>query len=121
MNFKCSVNYEQRDGVLKGNRLGSKVHVLSLSRRQILLSSHNYFLVGILEQSGINAVFYFSTAVFRNAGVPSDLVNVFVGIASYSGSIIVIILMDRLGRMLLLWSLFVQMSYFLQCGRCCGT
>lgn len=42
-------------------------------------------LFALQQLSGINAVFYFSSAVFKSAGVPSDLANVFVGIANFSG------------------------------------
>lgn len=42
-------------------------------------------LFALQQLSGINAVFYFSSTVFKSAGVPSDLANVFVGIANLSG------------------------------------
>ncbi|KAJ4850476.1 hypothetical protein Tsubulata_031810 [Turnera subulata] len=79
-----------------------------------LFSSRNFRVVFIgstlfaLQQlSGINAVFYFSTTVFKSAGVPSDLANVFVGISNLSGSLAAMVFMDKLGRkMLLLWSFF---------------
>lgn len=64
-------------------------------------------LFALQQLSGINAVFYFSSTVFKSAGVPSDLANVFVGIANLSGSITAMILMDKLGRKaLLVWSFF---------------
>ncbi|KAL6568161.1 hypothetical protein OROHE_003845 [Orobanche hederae] len=57
------------------------------------------------QLSGINAVFYFSSTVFKSAGVPSDIGNICVGIVNISGSVVAMILMDRLGRkLLLLWS-----------------
>jgi hypothetical protein len=43
-------------------------------------------LFALQQLSGINAIFYFSSTVFKNAGVPSDLANVFVGIANLSGT-----------------------------------
>lgn len=62
-------------------------------------------LFALQQLSGINAVFYFSSTVFRSAGVPSDLANVFVGVANLAGSIIAMALMDKVGRrLLLLWS-----------------
>ncbi|KAJ6957857.1 plastidic glucose transporter 2 [Populus alba x Populus x berolinensis] len=62
-------------------------------------------LFALQQLSGINAIFYFSSTVFKNAGVPSDLANVFVGIANLSGSVIAMVLMDKMGRkVLLLWS-----------------
>ncbi|XP_059638151.1 probable plastidic glucose transporter 2 isoform X2 [Cornus florida] len=64
-------------------------------------------LFALQQLSGINAVFYFSSTVFRSAGVSSNLANVFVGIANLLGSIVALILMDKLGRkVLLLWSFF---------------
>ncbi|XP_031106351.1 probable plastidic glucose transporter 3 [Ipomoea triloba] len=62
-------------------------------------------LFALQQLSGINAVFYFSSTVFKSAGVPSDIANISVGIVNLIGSIIAMILMDRLGRkMLLIWS-----------------
>ncbi|XP_008462735.1 probable plastidic glucose transporter 2 isoform X1 [Cucumis melo] len=62
-------------------------------------------LFALQQLSGINAIFYFSSTVFKSAGVPSNLANVCVGISNLAGSIIAMLLMDRLGRkLLLLWS-----------------
>ncbi|XP_019194140.1 PREDICTED: probable plastidic glucose transporter 2 [Ipomoea nil] len=62
-------------------------------------------LFALQQLSGINAVFYFSSTVFKSAGVPSDIANISVGVVTLTGSIIAMILMDRLGRkMLLIWS-----------------
>ncbi|KAK2971173.1 hypothetical protein RJ640_008597 [Escallonia rubra] len=55
-------------------------------------------LFALQQLSGINAVFYFSSTVFRSAGVPSAVANMAVGVVNLSGSIIATILMDRLGR-----------------------
>ncbi|KAF3441915.1 hypothetical protein FNV43_RR15830 [Rhamnella rubrinervis] len=64
-------------------------------------------LFALQQLSGINAVFYFSSTVFKSAGVPSTLANVFIGIANLTGSVVAMFLMDRLGRkVLLLWSFF---------------
>ncbi|KAH6758818.1 Major facilitator superfamily protein [Perilla frutescens var. frutescens] len=62
------------------------------------------------QLSGINAVFYFSSTVFRSAGVPSDIGNICIGVVNISGSIVAMILMDRLGRKLLLLSSFLGMA-----------
>jgi len=43
-------------------------------------------LFALQQLSGINAVFYFSSTVFRSAGVPSSLANVFIGISNLAGS-----------------------------------
>ncbi|KAL3511774.1 hypothetical protein ACH5RR_024491 [Cinchona calisaya] len=70
--------------------------------RVVLIGS---ILFALQQLSGINAVFYFSSTVFKSAGVPSDTANICVGIVNLSGSIIAMILMDKLGRkVLLLWS-----------------
>ncbi|GER48340.1 major facilitator superfamily protein [Striga asiatica] len=62
-------------------------------------------LFALQQLSGINAVFYFSSTVFNRAGVPSDIGNLCVGIVNIAGSVVAMILMDKLGRKLLLvWS-----------------
>jgi sugar porter (SP) family MFS transporter len=62
-------------------------------------------LFALQQLSGINAVFYFSSTVFRSAGVSSNLANAFIGIANILGSVVALLLMDKLGRkVLLLWS-----------------
>ncbi|XP_062090814.1 probable plastidic glucose transporter 2 [Humulus lupulus] len=64
-------------------------------------------LFALQQLSGINAVFYFSSTVFKKAGVPSSLANVFIGIVNLTGSVIATALMDKLGRKILLqWSFF---------------
>jgi Na+/melibiose symporter-like transporter len=67
-------------------------------------------LFALQQLSGINAVFYFSSTVFKSAGVPSDLGNIFVGVSNLLGSVIAMVLMDKVGRkLLLLWS-FIGMA-----------
>ncbi|XP_051136026.1 probable plastidic glucose transporter 2 [Andrographis paniculata] len=62
-------------------------------------------LYALQQLSGINAVFYFSSTVFKSAGVPSDIGNICVGVVNTAGSIVAMILMDKLGRKpLLVWS-----------------
>ncbi|XP_076911254.1 putative plastidic glucose transporter 2 [Bidens hawaiensis] len=64
-------------------------------------------LFALQQLSGINAIFYFSSTVFRSAGVSSNLANAFVGIVNLVGSVVALALMDKLGRkVLLLWSFF---------------
>ncbi|KAL7222158.1 hypothetical protein ACSBR1_023965 [Camellia fascicularis] len=67
-------------------------------------------LFALQQLSGINAVFYFSSAVFRSVGVPSDIANICIGIANLSGSVIAMILMDKLGRKVLLLGSFLGMA-----------
>ncbi|KAL8465916.1 hypothetical protein ACS0TY_035138 [Phlomoides rotata] len=67
-------------------------------------------LYAFQQLSGINAVFYFSSTVFKSAGVPSDTGNIWVGIVNILGSVVAMILMDRLGRKLLLLGSFLGMA-----------
>ncbi|KAJ9167831.1 hypothetical protein P3X46_019424 [Hevea brasiliensis] len=67
-------------------------------------------LFALQQLSGINAVFYFSSTVFKSAGVPSDLANVFVGLANLSASVAAMVLMDKLGRKVLLLGSFFGMA-----------
>ncbi|PSR96131.1 Plastidic glucose transporter like [Actinidia chinensis var. chinensis] len=67
-------------------------------------------LFALQQLSGINAVFYFSSTVFKSVGVPSDLANICVGIINLSGSVIAMILMDKLGRKVLLLGSFLGMA-----------
>ncbi|XP_057773106.1 probable plastidic glucose transporter 2 isoform X2 [Salvia miltiorrhiza] len=81
-----------------------------------LLYGHHFKVVFIgsalfafQQLSGINAVFFFSSTVFKSAGVPSDSGNICIGVVNLSGSIVAMILMDRLGRKLLLLGSFLGM------------
>lgn len=42
-------------------------------------------LFALQQLSGINAIFYFSTTVFKSFGVPSDLANICVGLSNLFG------------------------------------
>ncbi|XVF26779.1 hypothetical protein REPUB_Repub14bG0047900 [Reevesia pubescens] len=66
-------------------------------------------LFALQQLSGINAVFYFSSTVFKSAGVPSESANICVGIANLLGSIVALLLMDKLGRKVLLIGSFSSM------------
>ncbi|XP_039033786.1 probable plastidic glucose transporter 3 isoform X2 [Hibiscus syriacus] len=66
-------------------------------------------LFALQQLSGINAVFYFSSTVFKSAGVPSESANMCVGIANLIGSFVAMILMDKLGRKILLIGSFSGM------------
>ncbi|KAK4269364.1 hypothetical protein QN277_022528 [Acacia crassicarpa] len=67
-------------------------------------------LFALQQLSGINAVFYFSSTVFKTFGVPSGVANTCVGICNLLGSVLAMTLMDKLGRKaLLLWS-FLSMG-----------
>ncbi|KAK7294208.1 hypothetical protein RJT34_17094 [Clitoria ternatea] len=68
-------------------------------------------LFALQQLSGINAVFYFSSTVFESFGVPSDIANTCVGICNLVGSIIAMILMDKLGRKVLLLGSFLGMAF----------
>ncbi len=43
-------------------------------------------LFALQQLSGINAVFYFSSTVFKSFGVPSDLANICVGVTNLLGT-----------------------------------
>ncbi|CAI8601154.1 unnamed protein product [Vicia faba] len=67
-------------------------------------------LFALQQLSGINAVFYFSSAVFESFGVPSKMGNTCVGICNLFGSVVSMILMDKLGRKVLLLGSFLGMA-----------
>ncbi|KAL8120195.1 putative plastidic glucose transporter 2 isoform X2 [Apium graveolens] len=93
----------------KSDRGGDETDTISFSElihgphfRVVFIGSA---LFALQQLSGINAVFYFSSTVFRSAGVPSNLANGLIGVSNLIGSVIALILMDKLGRkVLLLWS-----------------
>ncbi|WVZ76918.1 hypothetical protein U9M48_024836 [Paspalum notatum var. saurae] len=68
-------------------------------------------LFALQQLSGINSVFYFSSTVFRSVGVPSNLANISMGISNLSGSIVAMLLMDKLGRKVLLSGSFLGMAF----------
>lgn len=98
-------------------------------------------LFALQQLSGINAVFYFSSSVFKSFGVPSDRANICIGVANFlgmlaltgiifqfryeimlvytlfflhpSGSVVAMILMDKLGRRVLLLGSFSGMVIIL--------
>ncbi|KAJ9190211.1 hypothetical protein P3X46_001437 [Hevea brasiliensis] len=59
-------------------------------------------LFALQQLSGTNAIFYYSSTVFKSTGVPSDFANICVGICNLLGSIVAMLLMDKLGRKVLL-------------------
>ncbi|CAM6120266.1 unnamed protein product [Calypogeia fissa] len=63
-------------------------------------------LFGLQQLSGINAVFYFSSVVFKHAGVQSEVAaSVYMGIVNLAASGLAAFLVDKKGRRyLLLWS-----------------
>ncbi|CAH2068028.1 unnamed protein product, partial [Thlaspi arvense] len=67
-------------------------------------------LFALQQLSGINAVFYFSSTVFKKAGVPSASANICVGVCNLLGSTVAVILMDKLGRKVLLIGSFAGMA-----------
>lgn len=44
-------------------------------------------LFALQQLSGINAVFYFSSTVFKSFGVPSDRANICIGVANFLGTL----------------------------------
>ncbi|XAR50653.1 hypothetical protein NMG60_11005031 [Bertholletia excelsa] len=112
--------------LLGGTRVKSALAELSKSDRgdeadavqfTELICGHHFKMIFIgstlfvLQQlSGINAVFYFSSTVFKGIGVPSDIANICVGIVNLAGSLIAMTLMDKLGRKALLLGSFFGMA-----------
>ncbi|KAK9142641.1 hypothetical protein Syun_012041 [Stephania yunnanensis] len=92
------------------NTEGVKISELFHGRhfRVIFIGS---ILYALQQLSGINAVFFFSSTVFKSAGVPSSSATACMGIANLVGSIIAMILMDRLGRKVLLLGSFLGMAF----------
>ncbi|XP_012470211.1 probable plastidic glucose transporter 3 isoform X5 [Gossypium raimondii] len=66
-------------------------------------------LFALQQLSGINSVFFFSSTVFKSAGVSSQSANICVGIANFLGSFAALLLMDKLGRKVLLIGSFSGM------------
>ncbi|MFQ6623867.1 hypothetical protein Gotur_004445 [Gossypium turneri] len=66
-------------------------------------------LFALQQLSGINSVFFFSSTVFKSAGVSSQSTNICVGIANFLGSFAALLLMDKLGRKVLLIGSFSGM------------
>ncbi|CAL9771566.1 unnamed protein product [Musa acuminata subsp. burmannicoides] len=63
------------------------------------------------QLAGINAVVYYSTAVFRSAGISSDVAaSALVGASNVFGTIIASSLMDKRGRKSLLITSFIGMA-----------
>ncbi|XP_051149112.1 probable plastidic glucose transporter 2 isoform X2 [Andrographis paniculata] len=93
---------------------GDEINAVKLS--DLLFGRHSRVvfigstLFALQQLSGINAVFYFSSTVFRRAGVSSNLANVFVGISNFIGSFVALALMDKLGRKILLLLSFFGMA-----------
>lgn len=70
----------------------------------VIASSFQYFaavfmgstLFAFQQLSGINAVFYFSSTVFKSFGVPSDVANICVGISNLFGTdLLLLCIFDR--------------------------
>jgi sugar porter (SP) family MFS transporter len=68
-------------------------------------------LFALQQLSGINSVFYFSSTVFRSVGVPASFANICMGVSNLSGSIVAMLLMDKLGRKVLLSGSFLAMAF----------
>ncbi|PWA94112.1 hexose transporter family protein [Artemisia annua] len=89
---------------------GDEVDRIKLSELSYGRHFRVVFIGFALQQfSGINVVFYFSSTVFKCAGVPPDIANMSVGVVNLSGSIVAMILMDKLGRKALLHGSFMGM------------
>ncbi|XP_024402624.1 plastidic glucose transporter 4 isoform X4 [Physcomitrium patens] len=82
-----------------------------LSKRYWKVVSTGASLFLIQQLSGINTVVFFSTAVFRGAGIKSDVAaSALVGLANVMGSMVASSQMDKQGRKYLLMSSFTGMG-----------
>ncbi|XP_071705871.1 plastidic glucose transporter 4-like [Rutidosis leptorrhynchoides] len=81
------------------------------SRRYFKVVSVGAALFLFQQLAGINAVVYYSTSVFRTAGVASDVAaSALVGAANVFGTLIASSLMDKQGRKSLLMTSFSGMA-----------
>jgi len=77
--------------------------------RKVVLVGMSLFL--FQQLAGINAVVYFSTQVFRSAGITSDVAaSALVGAANVAGTVVASSMMDKQGRRKLLMGSFTGMS-----------
>ncbi|MCO5605893.1 hypothetical protein L7F22_060079 [Adiantum nelumboides] len=82
-----------------------------LSRRYLKVVTIGAALFLFQQFAGINAVVYYSTSVFRSAGITSDVAaSALVGAANVFGTIVASSLMDKQGRKKLLITSFLGMS-----------
>nr|GFB97445.1 plastidic glucose transporter 4 [Tanacetum cinerariifolium]GFB97452.1 plastidic glucose transporter 4 [Tanacetum cinerariifolium] len=80
------------------------------SKRYFKVVSVGAALFLFQQLAGINAVVYYSTSVFRTAGVASDVAaSALVGAANVFGTMIASSLMDKKGRKSLLMTSFSGM------------
>lgn len=105
-NLKAAVADLVRTENEKGVEQASYAELFSRQYVKVVLTGASIF--AFQQFAGINAVFYFSSTLFRNAGVTSELLaSVSVGVVNLVASCIAAALMDRLGRKtLLMWSFF---------------
>uniref|UniRef100_A0A0D6QUC2 Major facilitator superfamily (MFS) profile domain-containing protein n=1 Tax=Araucaria cunninghamii TaxID=56994 RepID=A0A0D6QUC2_ARACU len=94
----------------KGDEIEHITFMDLLSKRYWKVVSTGAGLFALQQLSGINSVFYFSSTIFKSAGIHPDLANVCVGVANLTASIIATFLMDKLGRKSLLLLSFFGMG-----------
>ncbi|BBM98442.1 hypothetical protein MPTK1_1g13590 [Marchantia polymorpha subsp. ruderalis] len=77
-----------------------------LDRKYLKVVAIGAALFGFQQLAGINAVFYFSSVVFKNAGVTSNIAaSVSMGVVNLIASCVATFLMDKQGRRnLMIWS-----------------
>ena len=61
------------------------LYMITLSSPYFAVVFMGSTIFALQQLSGINAVFYFSSTVFKSFGVPSDLANTCIGIANFWG------------------------------------
>ncbi|KAL2652133.1 hypothetical protein R1flu_020261 [Riccia fluitans] len=77
-----------------------------LDKKYVKVVSIGAALFAFQQLAGINAVFYYSTVVFKNAGVSSSIAaSVSMGVVNLIASCVATLLMDKQGRRnLMIWS-----------------
>ncbi|MEW5317035.1 MAG: hypothetical protein WDW38_008366 [Sanguina aurantia] len=91
-------------GIAHWHRSGMAPHSGAMPRPVLI----GVVLFALQQFAGINAIVYFSTSVFRSAGVVSDTAaSAAVGVTNVLGTIVAAWLMDRAGRKQLLGGSFL--------------
>lgn len=92
------------------NKGGSSWKAL-LDPRYIRVVTIGAVLFAFQQFAGINAIFYFSSAVFKSAGITSEVgASVAVGVVNFIASCLACYLMDKVGRRSLMIYSFTGMS-----------
>lgn len=69
------------------------------------------------QMSGINAVIFYATSIFEDAGstIDSSICTIIIGVVNFMSTFVATVLIDRLGRKILLYMSSVAMTITLSC------